>query len=150
MIEAALRSTLVKLAAVMSSADEPWWIIGSAAVALHGADAGDINDVDVLLAKGDLERLKRELRLADRRDPSKVKFRSSAFGLWSHPALPVEFMADLEVKTGRRWVQVLPQTRQEVVIDSHALYVPEKAELITILRRFDREKDIARAAALNG
>ena len=33
----------------MRPARHPWWIIGSGAVVLHGAEAGDVHDIDVLI-----------------------------------------------------------------------------------------------------
>ncbi|MBD2841350.1 hypothetical protein [Erythrobacter rubeus] len=150
MIEPALRSALRDVAGAMAQAEQHWWIIGSAAVALHGADPGTIADVDVLLAKSDLTKLARELQLSGAPDARKARFRSSGFGIWTQPALPVEFMADLELRRGGDWISISLQTRQEMTLCQQRLFVPEKHELIAILRRFGREKDLARAAALGG
>ena len=42
----AVRDSCARIGAAMVHARQPWWVIGSAAVALHGADAGAIGDVD--------------------------------------------------------------------------------------------------------
>ena len=128
----------------MQDAAEPWWVIGSAAVALHGADAGPIGDVDVLLAVTDAERLLPRLGLAVAGGQADERFRSAVFARWTAPPLPVEFMAGLEVKDEVGWTAVHPATRVAVA----GLYLPDRAELVTILRRFGRPKDHARAALL--
>jgi hypothetical protein len=48
----ALGETLARVADALAGARHPWWIIGSAAVALHGADV-TVGDVDVLLGEED-------------------------------------------------------------------------------------------------
>jgi hypothetical protein len=47
-----LGETLARVADALAEARQPWWIIGSAAVALHGADV-TVGDVDVLLGEAD-------------------------------------------------------------------------------------------------
>lgn len=132
----------------MAAAREPWWIIGSAAVALHGGDPGGIADVDVITSRRDLEALYRRLPLTNTPDTSKSMFVSDLFGRWSEPALEVEFMTGLKLRIGDRWEPVQPQTRVAVKSDGTIVYVPEKAELIAILQRFGREKDLRRAETL--
>lgn len=56
-IGAPLIASLKAIGTVMNDAYDPWWIIASAAVALHGADAGHISDVDVLLSVDDAMRI---------------------------------------------------------------------------------------------
>ncbi|NVE94235.1 hypothetical protein [Altererythrobacter lutimaris] len=130
-------------------ARDPWWIIGSAAVALHGGDPGKIADIDVITSRRDLEALYQRLPLANTPDTSKKMFTSDLFGLWSEPALEVEFMTGLKLRVDDRWEPVEPQTRIAVKSDETTLHVPEKAELIAILQRFGREKDLQRAATLS-
>lgn len=47
----ALSASLSAIGSVMAEAHDPWWIIASAAVALHGADPGHVSDVDVSTAE---------------------------------------------------------------------------------------------------
>ena len=53
-----LDATLARVAAAMAQAGarDHWWIIGSAAVVLHGVDTS-VADVDLLLSPADAERL---------------------------------------------------------------------------------------------
>jgi len=55
-VSPALSASLNAIGNVMAGADDPWWIIASAAVALHGADPGHVADVDVLLSIRDARR----------------------------------------------------------------------------------------------
>lgn len=136
------------LAQALAGAADDWWIIGSAAVALHGGDPGTIADMDVIVSRRDIDALYERLPLADTPDESKAMFRSQRFGLWSEPPMPVEFMACLELLTDGSWAQVQPQTRQSVQVDGLEIFVPERDDLIAILQRFGREKDLRRAATL--
>lgn len=47
-----LCATLHGVAGAMASFPDGWWIIGSAAVTLHGIDAGPVDDVDLLIERG--------------------------------------------------------------------------------------------------
>ena len=49
--------TCAMVAAAMTRARNRWWIIRSAAVALHGVDPGPVGHVDLLASAADLRRL---------------------------------------------------------------------------------------------
>ena len=143
-----LRQSLVMIAEAIASACDPWWIIGSAAVSLHGAHVPDIKDVDVLMSRSDAEQVLRNLGLGSRPPTSSTMFRSSAFGTWTGPPLPVEIMGDLKLATPAGWRLVRPETREAVPVDGHQLFVPAAGELIALLRSFGRPKDLIRARLL--
>jgi hypothetical protein len=149
-----LVATLLALAQVMERASDDWWIIGSAAVALHlcdkdlGGDPGQIGDVDVIVSRRDLDALYAALPLTNTPETGKPMFVSERFGRWSEPPLDVEFMAGLKLRVGDDWQAVQPQTRKAIMLGEHALHVPERGELIAILHSFGREKDRRRAATL--
>lgn len=135
-----LSATLDAVVLAMADAREPWWIIGSAAVVLHGA-ATSVADVDVLCGEVDARALIAALGgevLAPAADPV---FRSAVFGRCAATPLPVEVMAGLTVHGApvrlatREWRGGAP--------------TPLRAELAALLRRFGREKDLARAALLD-
>ena len=129
-------------------ADDPWWVIGSAAVALHGGEPGNVADVDAIVSRRDIDWLYERLPLTNDPDPTKDFFRSERFGRWSEPDLDVEFMAGLEVWGDGVWHRVAPQTRQAIQIGKGHVFVPEREELIAMLQMFGREKDLRRAATL--
>ncbi|WP_394727247.1 hypothetical protein [Altererythrobacter sp. GH1-8] len=143
-----LATSLSLVSEVLRTARDPWWIIGSAAVALHGGDAGYIADIDVIVSRRDLDALYDSLPLTDTPDDGKTMFRSQRFGRWAGPALDVEFMTGLEVLANGAWEAVEPRTRIAVQCGEATLYLPERFELIAILRLFGREKDLARAATI--
>jgi hypothetical protein len=127
-----------------AEARDPWWIIGSAAIALHGADVPDIKDVDLLTTASDAERILHHLGLTSRPPTSSKLFRSSVFGTWSAPPLPVEIMGDLSLATPTGLRPVWPETREAVTVEGQRLFVPAAGELIALLRSFGRPKDLAR------
>ena len=149
-----LVATLQALAKVMQDARDDWWIIGSAAVALHlcekdlGGDPGKVADVDVVTSRRDLDALYEALPLTDTPQEGKPMFLSERFGRWSEPSLDVEFMTGLKLRVGDEWEPVEPSTRVPALIGEHALFMPDKRELIEILTRFGREKDLRRAETL--
>ena len=143
-----VRQSLVMTAEASAQARDPWWIIGSAAVILHGAHVPDIKDVDVLMTRSDAEQVLRNLGLSSRPPTSSTIFRSSAFGAWTAPPLPVEFMGDLKLATPTGWCSVRPKSREAVTIDGHRLFVPAAGELVALLRSFGRPKDLVRIRLL--
>ncbi len=143
-----MEQVLGKVSAVLADAKDPWWIIGSAAVALHGGEPGMIADVDVITSRCDLDTLYERLPLTATPDTTKDFFRSERFGRWSEPELDVEFMTGLEVRVDGVWHKVEPQTRQAFEVGGATVYAPERPELIAMLHQFGREKDLRRAATL--
>jgi hypothetical protein len=132
----------------MVEACDPWWIIASAAVALHGADPGHVADVDVLLSVADARRILPTIGIDLRPGSSNAAFRSSIFGTWTGTVLPVEFMADFHRRSGGAWLPMLPATRQPVEVNNVVVFVPERTELQTMLAAFGRPKDMERARSL--
>ena len=128
----------------MRSAADPWWIIGSAAVVLHGAHTR-VADVDVLLSVRDAEAMGRRLGIDMRPGDGAGPFRSDRYGRWQAPPVPVEFMAGLVV---RERSPVHPRTRTTANVETATVYLPAREEMIAILELFDRPKDRARAAML--
>jgi hypothetical protein len=144
----ALAASLNAIGNIMVEAHDPWWIIGSGAVALHGADPGRVADVDVLLSVADARRVLPTIGIKLRQGSAHADFRSSIFGIWTGTALPVEFMADFHRRSGEAWLPVRPATRRPIKLDGVNIHVPERAELQSILAAFGRPKDIGRARSL--
>ena len=143
-----LRDTLVRVAGAMAYARDPWWIIGSAAVVLHGA-ATSVADVDLMTSARDAR------AFLDRTggvliDAPHDHFRSSPFGRWPAPPLAVEVMGDLRLHEEGGWRHVELASREAVPVGNMQLFVPARGELIALLHRFGREKDLARAMLLGG
>ncbi len=145
----ALVDTLQAVAKAAAVTRDRWWIIGSAAVVLHGGKA-DPHDVDLLLSARDARRLCQLLGIAPIENAPSDLFQSALFARWDGPPLPVELMAGLKLHTQTGWSAVRPRTRLPVAIGQATLFVPDRTELIAILRSFGRPKDLARADLLAG
>ncbi len=148
MLSADLRQTLVMTADALAGAQDPWWVIASAAVALHGVGPVEVGDVDLLMSVGDARRLMDGLGVAPIENGASSLFRSTLLGRWETPPLVVEIMAGFHVATSARWTEVLPRTRVPVLVEGCAVYVPERAELAGMLRLFGRPKDLERVRLL--
>lgn len=147
-LDADLSLTLAMVADAMRPAQSPWWVIGSAAVALHGAAPIMVADVDILLSVEDARAVLPATGLAVTAGGEHPDFRSEIFATWTEPSLAVEFMAGFAFRQGAQWQMLRPQTRQAVEVAGATVYIPERHELLQILEAFDRPKDRDRAALL--
>ncbi|MES3152615.1 hypothetical protein [Sphingomonas faeni] len=148
MLASDLRGTLVMTADAMPDAQDPWWVISSAAVALHGVAPITVGDVDLLMSVGDARRLMDKLSVAPIEDGPSAMFRSTLFARWETPHLVVEIMAGFHVATGAGWTEVLPRTRVPIIVQGRVVYVPDRVELAGMLRLFGRPKDLERVRLL--
>jgi len=139
--------TLIAVAEVMEAAQDPWCLIGGAAVALHGLSIA-IADVDVLMSARDLRRVMIELHLACQEGVAIDRVRSDIWARWTALPLGVDFMSGLHIRSGERWIRVAPTSREPVAVEGTTLYVPSRAELADICRLFGRPKDLERAEGL--
>jgi hypothetical protein len=147
-LPAPLIETLGSVATIMAEAREPWWIIASAAAALHGAKPLTVADVDVLLSVADINRILPILGIAPYQAPPNPLFRSQVLAKWPAPPVPVDLMAGFEHRAGGGWHAVQPATRQPISIGAATVYVPERDELRRIIESFGRPKDRERARLL--
>jgi hypothetical protein len=148
MLASDLRATLVMTVDAMRDAREPWWIISSAAVALHGVTPVEVGDVDVLMSVADAQRAMDRFGVVPIEDGASALFRSTLFTRWEMPPLVVEIMAGFHVATGSGWTKVLPRTRVPIFVDERVVCVPDRAELAEMLRLFGRPKDLERVRLL--
>lgn len=145
-----LQRTLLMVSDAAAQADDPWWIIGSAAVALHGAEVAGVGDVDLLMSARDAERTLRRVGSEVRAGEPGARFRSVVFGIWRDPPLPVEIMGGLSLAAPEGWSPVRPASRQAIVVEGRELFVPTATELGEILASFGRPKDLERLRLLRG
>ena len=141
------RATLALVAETLADAEDDWWLVGGAAVALQGLDI-PIADIDVLMSRRDVVRVIARLGIAPVEGVAIDRIRSEIWARWTAPPIAVDLMAGLQVRTGERWTRVAPGTRQAITVDGRTLYVPARPELIDILRLFGRPKDLERAEGL--
>ena len=148
-LPAAIAETFRLLAAqVAQCAVDDWWIIGSTAVLLHGADLPDVRDVDIVMSARDAAALLDRTAADPAPAAASDRFRSEVFGVWRAPPVPVEVMGGFRFARPDGWHPVSFATRQAVMAGGAQLFIPSAAELQDLLLAFGRPKDVARAAAL--
>lgn len=142
-VDDGVATALAAVAGVMRDARDPWWVIGSAAVALHGA-VTDVADIDLLVSERDaIDAVTRLGLTADKADPHPL-FRSRIFARWTRPDRSVDIMGGFAICQHGVWRNVMPATR----ISVGDVYLPDRTELMTILTRFGRAKDLERRRLL--
>ncbi|PZQ61167.1 MAG: hypothetical protein DI544_06240 [Sphingomonas taxi] len=143
----ALAAALRAIATTMRGAADPWWIIGSAAVRLHGVDT-DVADVDLLTSERDARRFCAGHGRQPIAPAASERFRSAVFGRFEDGAMPIEVMGALTVHGPNGWQPVRLRSRQPVPVADTRVFVPDRAELVEVLRLFGRSKDLHRATLL--
>lgn len=143
-----LERSLRAVAGAMADARDPWWIIGSGAVALLSTGSGTVADLDVLLSAGDAAQILPALGLNAAPGGVDSRFRSGIYARWDAPELPVEFMADFALNHDGQWQDVAPTSRIAHHLGDTMLYTPSREEMRAILQSFGRPKDLRRAEML--
>lgn len=140
--------TLKSLARFLSATKDPWWVLGSAAIALTGTDPDGIRDIDVLVSLRDSAELMRLHQLENQADGGNALFRSDVFLRPQLGSVPVEVMSNYCINADGEWDPLSPKTRESVELAGAQLYVPDLLEQLTILRSLGRPKDLQRIALL--
>jgi hypothetical protein len=136
------------VAEAVAGAKEPWWIIGSAAMALHGAGPIQVGDVDLLMSRRDAAWLLEQHGLAAGPGSAHDRFRSDVFGSLALGGFPVEVMSGFHVRDGGRWRELVPRSRIRTDVGGAALFIPSVHELIEMCSLFARPKDRERERLL--
>jgi hypothetical protein len=147
-LDPALLATLEQLLPHLQILSRPWWLFGSAAMALQGAGPIEIGDVDLLVSRADAPLLLGQLGLQLVSGTKSDRFHSDVFATWNASPLQVEILAGFRVRVGEAWQEVRPRTRQPVELPFGTVYVPDVSELIALCRLFDRPKDRERERLL--
>jgi hypothetical protein len=146
----ALAETLTMVAEAASAATDGWWIIGSAALVLHGRRVPHVRDVDLMMSAADAEQLLRRVGGQPRAADAHKKFRSLVFGTWTEPPVPVEIFGGFSLAGPGGWREVSLSSRESVDVGGRRLFVPSVEELALLLHTFGRPKDLERARILEG
>jgi hypothetical protein len=147
-ISTALEASFDVIAEGCAGLSDPWWVFGSAGMALVGVPGLSPPDVDLIVSERDARVLvtvwgARPIEAA----PSPL-FRSKLFAKAQVAPLPIEIMAGFEAFSDGAWSPVAPASRLAIPWRGGALYTPSPAEQAAICRRFGRPKDLARVALL--
>jgi hypothetical protein len=146
-LEPALAGLLASLAGELAACRERWWLIGSAAMAVHGAPV-EVRDVDLLLGEADAEAVLARRGLAAAPGSPSNLFSSAIFVKWPAPPYAVELFAGFRLRDGDAWRPLLPSTRELRRVGNASIFVPSVAELIAWGRLFGRDKDHGREPLL--
>ena len=147
-LPAPLAETLDIVGRASRVAHDPWWLIGSAAMALHGAEV-EAGDVDLLTSVADAHAFCGALDGVQVVRPPSDRFRSDMLVEILGAPMRIEVMAGFDVRHQGRWIPVAPRTRRQVIWNGQPLFVPDVAELATLCRTFGRPKDLVRARRLD-
>jgi hypothetical protein len=148
MMTAALAETLAMVAQAARDAADEWWIIGSAAVVLHGGELAHVKDVDLMMSARDAEAFLRRTRSEHGGAEASDRFASDVFGVWKEPSIPVEVFGGFRLAVDGQWRHVSFSTREPLTVAGARVYVPSSQELVGLLRSFGRSKDLERARLL--
>ncbi|WP_374658727.1 hypothetical protein [Phenylobacterium sp.] len=147
-INPVLESVLDLVARDCSALADPWWVFGSAGMALVGVPGLAPPDVDLIVSERDAATLVAAWKAAPVAAAPSPLFRSKVFAKAQVAALPIEIMAGFEAFSAGSWAPVVPATRQAIAWKDGWLHTPHAAEQAAICRRFGRPKDLTRVALL--
>lgn len=126
---------------LLQNAQDDWWIIGSAAIALHGVDVGPVNDIDILVSLRDAQALRKATGATNQASTGSNRFRSEVFLRLAFGGIPLEIMAGFAANYQGRWQAIQPASRQTFKLGNACVYAPTLPELVETLRVFARKKD---------
>lgn len=132
----------------MRGAEDHWWIIASAAAALHGVDQPEVADVDVLASDRDAISVLASLGVSPLANTPHPHFESRILGRWTGAPMIVEIMAGFRFLGVSGWQPMSPASRERVELDGVPLFVPSRGELAELLTAVGRPKDLERARRL--
>ncbi|HUH23110.1 MAG TPA: hypothetical protein VLZ51_03495 [Brevundimonas sp.] len=140
--------TLELVVEAAAELQDPWWVFGGAAMALAGLEDHHVPDVDVMASPRDARRLIAALDGVVTPDPGEGLFRSRVFGQILTTPVPIDVMAEMDVRSGPDWSPVRFETRMAVAVGDSLVFIPSITEQIAVARQFGRPKDLHRAEAL--
>ena len=143
-----LIATLDIVASAAIGLQDPWWIFGGAAMVLAGLDESHVPDVDIMASPRDARALIDALHGRVVQDPGEGLFRSEVFGQILTTPVPLDVMANMDVRAGGDWTRVAFHSRMPIDVGEAVVFAPTVAEQIATCRLFGRPKDLERALRL--
>ena len=146
MDRAQLSRQLAQLHPTLSALNEPYCIIGSAALLLSGVAIGECDDIDILTTSLGAAHLQREWSTwlhSQHHAQGHDGFRS-AYSLYRFGLGTVEVMGDLQVQRDGIWQAVTVHDTQQI----EGIVLATIQEQRRLLTWFGRKKDLARLTLL--
>lgn len=141
-----LEPTLAEVSRAAARLQDPWWVTGSAAIALTGVEI-EVLDVDLLLSHRDARTLLGDWAVPTRVTEEQDRFRFIA-GTHGGTPIPVQILGALDVNVEGQWFPVTPTTRQQIDLAGGPLYIPDVADQLALLLLLRRPQDLVRAEML--
>ena len=126
-INPVLESVLNLVARDCSALADPWWVFGSAGMALVGVPGLAPPDVDLIVSERDAATLVAAWKAAPVAAAPSPLFRSKVFAKARVAALPIEIMAGFEAFSAGSWAPVGPACallRCRVMLPGPPMYLP--------------------------
>lgn len=136
------------VASAAAEFQDPWWIFGGAAMVLAGLEDWRVPDIDIMASPRDARSLIEGLHGHVVPDPGEGLFRSRVFGQILTTPIPLDVMAEMDVRSGGDWTRVTFETRMPVAVEDFTVFTPSLNEQIATCRLFGRPKDLQRAELL--
>lgn len=143
-----LTLSLETIASATPALRDTWWVFGGTAMVLAGLEGQHVPDIDILASPRDARVLLETLGGEAVPDPGEGVFRSRVFGRILTTPVPLEIMAEMDIRDGGDWVPVRFHTRLPVTVGDITVFIPTVQEQIDMARLFGRPKDLQRAEAL--
>lgn len=141
-----LEETLAAIARLSLRLQDTWWVIGSAAIALAGADI-EVPGVDLLVSERDARDLLTDWASPRVTDDGHDRFRSLV-GEHTGTPIPIVVMGGLEVSVDGVWLPVTPTTHMPVELTGGTVFIPDATDQLALLLMFRRPQDLVRAEVL--
>ncbi|WP_084398692.1 hypothetical protein [Henriciella aquimarina] len=143
-----LQDSLLALGRALQTCRDDWALIGSAALTLHGIDAGDVGDLDILLSADDARSIAKDYGIAVQAPAEHSLFRSDVFFGLRLGQYDVDFMANFHVRKAGELHQVPVPETEPVQLGKITLKVATLDAMKALLTLFGRPKDLARLRRL--
>lgn len=147
---AGLQALYARLAPLLAGLDQPWCVIGSAAMMVVGAAVDDCPDLDLMTTGEGAEAL--EAAWAGWRDrvyaPTSGEVFRSRFSGYAFPEGRVEVMGDLLLRRDDVWTPVAIPATVEGRLGGLPVRIPTLEGQIALFELFGRPKDLAKARVL--
>ncbi|MBL4812850.1 MAG: hypothetical protein JKX69_10970 [Rhodobacteraceae bacterium] len=140
--------TLETTASLFNNEGHEWVVFGGAAMALHGYDVGNINDIDIVVSAETAAWLMGQLSLENQADTRSPRFQSDYVLRPNLGPTPVEVLANFRIRAGGMWHWVRPTKLASICVRQQTVFVPEVKELAEIFDLCGRAKDAVKSQML--
>lgn len=132
--------------------DGNYCIYAASALALHGIDVGDTDDIDIITSTENVNRLRILLFDYLYKEPKlkETELFRSEFAQFHLPLMELEVSGNLQVCKEGEWHDVVVyETKPIVIYDNMSVNVASLTDIKRILKLFGRPKDLKRLKSID-